>query len=214
MKATRWRPRLALWWRWLLAGALGGAIGGISAVILPLGEVVTSGTVGQAQWRLLRRYLPKARLWVRATTIGGSVGLTLAVLVAAGIVMVGSGTRLGRQGTIGLWIAASIVGGMVVGVAQWLVLRHHVRRAGWWLAAASVGAATWPAAMAAGWLVGSSASRLLAGLAGSDGIAGSLVALVQWMLGGAVAMALSWAGYGAVTGIVLVWLLQDPQPEL
>jgi len=76
------------------------------------------------------------------------------------------------------------LGGAVVGILQWLVLRRQVSRAGWWVLASTVG------------------------LGLSMAVAGAFLdmELVGLLVGGAV--------LGAVTGGALVWLLRQPVPEV
>jgi hypothetical protein len=78
-----------------------------------------------------------------------------------------------------------IMTGLVVGVAQWLVLRRYISHSGWWVLASAIGGAV-------------------------HGAVGSAVCAVACQVGGAaLSSGAGWAGNGAVTGIMLVWLLPN-----
>ena len=78
------------------------------------------------------------------------------------------------------WVVEAGLYGAVLGVLQWLVLRGQVALSGLWVLASTVG-----------WIVG-------------DPVCSSLMdfGALSWVGFGAV--------YGAITGIVLVWLLRQP----
>jgi len=80
------------------------------------------------------------------------------------------------------------LGGAVTGLLQWLVLRGQVSRAGWWVLASTVG-----------W-----------------GLVGAVLGAFPWGVGDTdalVALVVTGAVLGAVTGGALVWLLRQPVPE-
>jgi hypothetical protein len=83
------------------------------------------------------------------------------------------------------------VGGASVGIAQWLVLRRQVAQAGWWVLSGTV----------VGGIVGGAVDLVLGGTRGWD----LFVVIMLLPVGGIVAL----AGYGAITGGVLVWLLRQ-----
>ena len=179
-------------------------------------------------------------LWVLASTVGMFVGFTMGFLTAAltydvlgdrlafsffGIVL---GIAVGvlqwlvlrrRVSRAGWWVLASAaggygiilagfeglseslsfgallsytgvvaLGGAVTGTLQWLVLRGQVSRAGWWVLASTVG-----------W-----------------GLVGAVLGAFPWGVGDTdalVALVVTGAVLGAVTGGALVWLLRQPVPE-
>ena len=108
----------------------------------------------------------------------------------------------GRLVRAGWWIVAStvgwavggaafgLVGGVVTGVLQWLVLRRRLARAGWWIAASTVGWAIGPVIVLFGGVIGGMDAALIV-----------LLVAVLWGIGGLVG--------GAITGVVLVWLLRQ-----
>jgi len=104
-------------WRILsIAGALVG---------LPIGAVV-----GYSQRRVLPPQLEWAAGWTWATALGYALGGSLAVTMFG---------WLADQGGGGIDpIAAAMLGpfsSVGIGVGQWLLLRHHVQRAGLWIVA-------------------------------------------------------------------------------
>ncbi|MDE2994821.1 MAG: hypothetical protein OXU67_13170 [Chloroflexota bacterium] len=162
-------------------------------------------------------------LWVLASVVGGGVGGVVlgpvfsvvepAFGLLVGGVAVGAigGAALGvlqwlvlrgRLVRAGWWIVAStvgwavggaafgLVGGAVTGVLQWLVLRRRLARAGWWIAASTVGWAIGPVIVLFGGVIGELDAALIV-----------LLVAVLWGIGGLVG--------GAITGVVLVWLLRQ-----
>jgi hypothetical protein len=89
-----------------------------------------------------------------------------------------TGPRLALSNTVALGAAGAVVG-VILGSAQWLVLRRHVRSAGRWIVASCLG-----------WMAGLSLS---AGMIDVLGIPLSLLAI------GVVS--------GAATGVLLAYLL-------
>lgn len=163
----------------------------LGAMVGPLGM----GVVGLMQWCVLRRYLPDMRGlgWTLATVLGQLVGMILAIIVA---VMLGPRIYLAFASsaeTIGGPIAQSAnsfvngaVVGMIIGFAQWLLLRRYLQAASWWVSTTAV-------AMA----LSSVVSVLWLPSIGSGG-------LVAWPL----TMSVTGVIVGAVTGITLVGLLR------
>lgn len=86
-----------------------------------------------------------------------------------------------------------LVAGAWFGILQWLVLRRHAASAWWWLLASPVG---W----AAGYLAGRAA----------DGVVSSLP--LSETLGLALLFGVFGTVYGAITGVVIAWLMQHPIP--
>lgn len=127
---------------------------------------------------------------------------------------------------VGAGLGSEIGIGAMIGVLQWLILRPHIRRAGWWAPATAIG---W----SAGWLLVIAMlppeQSFLAGI-----VVGTCVGVLQWLvlqrglhragwwvivsaLGWAASMT-SFAGVllvgaaaGAVTGIALELLLRYPR---
>jgi hypothetical protein len=87
------------------------------------------------------------------------------------------------------------VSGASVGIAQWLVLRRQVAQAGLWVLASTVGGA-----------VGGAVALVVSGQIQTMKTLGDIYIIPT----GCGAMALALAGYGVITGGVLVYLLRQP----
>jgi hypothetical protein len=121
-------PRSQIDWgfffQWLLATTVGWAIGwGL------VGDISIGVVIGIGQWLVLRRFMFEPGWWVWASSIGWGVGW--AVIVVVEIIPADAG--IAGSGVIGL------IFGLLLGTAQWLVLRQHVYGAGWWVLASTVG---------------------------------------------------------------------------
>ena len=93
---------------------------------------------------------------------------------------------------------AALAGGVVAGVIQWIPLRQLVQRASRWILVSTIGVAiAGPLTI----LVGSIANNIMV-------IVGAAVAAP------AVSAAIYTAGITSVTGMALIWLLQEPRPTL
>ena len=146
------------------------------------------------------------------------------------------------------WILATTIGwgmgwafipdlgiGLVIGLAQWLVLRSHVAQAGWWIWASTVG-----------WVVGSFVIIAAEVIPPGAGIAGSFVAgivlgvmmgvaqaftlhrwvhsAILWILASGIGWGIGFSGLlggsvvgavaGAITGLALDWLLRNPRSTI
>ena len=86
--------------------------------------------MGFLQYGLLRRYLPRMGWWVIAT-IGGWLMGGLLILIPSWLNWISPAPK----NTYALF---GIIG-LSIGVAQWLLLRLRLARAGWWIAANVVG---------------------------------------------------------------------------
>jgi hypothetical protein len=128
-----------LWLKWVLAGTLGWVAG----VLLP-GDIpfAIGVTLGIAQWIVLRPLFAQAGWWILASALGWAVGHVLVTIALPAQNLFLEGALLGAT----------------LGIAQWLVLRRWVYRAGWWIVISVVG---W----AAGPIVGPSLVGAVAGAA-------------------------------------------------
>ncbi len=186
----------ALWAWWAAATAAGWGLAGalIGATISEVGspwQYVFVPLSAAGQWLVLRRRFARASLWLVATAAGAAVaGLAYAVLLALPAAIAGpptSGLRLGLS---------TLVDGVALGVAQWLVLRRAVRGAGWWI----------PATMAPLWLFG--LLDLSRGLEPAT-IPAGLTTAERVQLNG-INAAIIGLFMGAVTGGVLMQLVRQP----
>jgi hypothetical protein len=169
------------------AAGLSQALTVLALVLAGTGE---GAVLGWAQSRALRHDLPglRPRDWVAATAAGAAVAWLLGMLPSS------------FYGTLSGWppaalAAAGLVAGTAllttIGGAQWLVLRHHVERAGVWVPA---NALAWVAGLA----VVSAAMAMAPGRPVLVALAGIL---------GGLGMGLTVA---LVTGGFLVRLLERP----
>ena len=108
------------WFQWILTTTLGWLVGW--AV---LGEVGIGAAIGLAQWLVLRREVSNAGWWILASTVAWLVGWEI---VVAGLV-VPPGVDI-----ISSLITGAVVG-LLMGVAQWLVLRQWTQYASLWILA-------------------------------------------------------------------------------
>jgi len=159
---------------WIAANAIGEVLGlGLAALIAigvaqsqalpPAAEILVvtaaflaigayeGAIVGVAQWLVLRRRLPslRAKSWIAATVMGAVVAWMLGRIPSALADWESVSGGVGQPAPsllmiVGLSAAAGAALGVILGAAQWFVLREHVRRARMWIAA---NALAWAAAM-------------------------------------------------------------------
>ncbi len=191
---------MSLWGQWTLAHAIGGGIvgaleGGQFQFFATL--VLTGCILGIAQWLVLRREIRQASGWILASTLGWWLGVNL---------------RIGSSGVLdpivnwlfstgALWetfwlnLVKQPVTAIALGGAQWLVLRRQFPRAGWWIVGSAVGGAVNGAFSA---VLCAAACQPVSRFGGA-------------VLSTAMTYGVGWAGAGAVTGLVLMWLRQNRQ---
>lgn len=133
--------------------------GEITAPMMVLAAVLCGAacgsTIGLAQWLVLRRELKRTGMWVAATIAGyGSIGILPLIggLWQPGwpdwaFTLIVNGklhwlARVDPAWPDSLWLPGAITPslfGLVLGAAQWPVLRGRVRHAGWWIALSAAG---------------------------------------------------------------------------
>ena len=146
------RKSWTLWEWWVAATAIAELVGLVIVLIasttinrLGTAEIVAvlyfvgllQGMVlGLAQWLVLRRYIKHIGKWIAITAIAAAIawliGIKAIAIISFSLVLDHAGTVEGR--TLALAKGAFLVGawvGGVLGLAQWLVLKEHIRRA--WL---------------------------------------------------------------------------------
>jgi len=99
----------------------------LSVALTAISSGVMGALFGLAQWLVLRRFLPAMRAWVLATAIGYVLVFGLVPLIRFDAI-----PQLGGA-------FAFLMFGVVLGVAQWIVLRGRVAQAGWWIAISIAG---------------------------------------------------------------------------
>ncbi|WP_020524786.1 hypothetical protein [Catelliglobosispora koreensis] len=139
---------LRSWIAWVTAGEAAGfavpaVVGALSAgadTVLAVPGLLLAGAVegailGTAQVHVLRKAIPalSSEWWIAATSAAAIVSYTLGILPSTL-----------ASSVSGLWLAAIAVACgllllLTMGTAQWIVLRHHVARAGRWIAITAVG---------------------------------------------------------------------------
>ena len=90
-------------------------------IIIPMIALLT----GLVQYGMLRPYLPRMSGWVLLTAAGWLMGLLLIAI----------SYRLKWIDPTKYFGAIFFLMGLSIGVAQWLLLRRRLSRAGWWIAA-------------------------------------------------------------------------------
>lgn len=220
MQETRASWDWKLWFQWILANAvsetvgLGGTllIGGLllvnaqQAMVVPAAALtVLAGTfiegiiVGTAQWLVLRRPLEgiRWRVWVLATALGAFVAWTLGMIPST-FMFTGAdtaGAAPQQFSDLMVYALAAVMGfvlGSILGVPQWLVLRRHLPKAGWWVPANALA-----------WMVGMVVVFVGINFIQSEGSTISMALMLLLFLFAAG------AAVGAVHGLVLIWLLRS-----
>ena len=160
---------------WLIGFALCEALQSFVSTVLVDGLVIGSA-VGIAQWLVLRRWISPVGWWVALSIIGFGVGKALAE------------AALPATTTLPGYALTGAIIGVVVGLAQWVVLRRSLASAGWWVPATSLA-----------WVVGWSAI-------GIAEHASDWPTITVYVVGGIGA-----AASGLVTAMTLIWLLRIPR---
>jgi hypothetical protein len=152
--------------------------------------------VGSAQWWVLQGVFPEIgrKAWVAATLVGALVAWTFGSIPATLMNMNAEPTvtTLAEPETALILLMAGLMGallGIVLALAQWIVLRRHVRNAWWWLPANS-----------AAWLLGMPVIFAAVDMAQNASSPGQALLIFVG------ALALTGAIVGAVHGIILVKL--------
>ncbi len=144
------RPiKWSTWLLWTIVSILGFVIGiGLSLLSSEvLGETLSffafGVVVGFAQWLVLRKVIQGSGWWILATALGAPLGLAISNIVHLSLVGVSVYVVAGGLGMAAL--------GLVIGIAQWWVLRRHLSKAGWWIFAST---ASWSVGGGAAWAIG------------------------------------------------------------
>jgi len=191
--------------RWVLLTLVGWVIG------FPLGfilgelaldnagiEICVGAMVGLMQWFALRRIVNKSGFWVLASIAGFIVSSSIH---AAACYYWKTSDDLGHLPGILMWTLSFILGGALTGLLQQRILRHQVRRSGWWVPAS-----------AAGWglsLIGLAIAYFVLPT-GRKGPAPFVLLLIRNLIVPTMGTVL----LGIVTGGVLIWLLRQPKQQM
>lgn len=185
---------------WVASVTGGGFTGGSSPLLLILivFRLVSGALGGAAQWLVLKQWLPSIRPWVLATSLGNAIALAMINgLWAATLMPPASGFIGGMMPPMSVLPQFLFDGiyGILLGVAQWLVLRTKVPQAGWWVLVSSVGMIATS--------IGMDVLQRLIGPMGID------VSQSAWNPFFWVIAAVSTVLYAAITGGFLVWSLRQ-----
>jgi len=174
--------------------------------------------LGFGQWLVLRREIRKVGGWTLATMLGFGLGNAVGSAVLWHVWRLSPPTRLPiGDFTMGLWcwVSGGATCGLILGSAQWLVLRQVARTPGWWI---PINVVSWVIGAVSGRYVGGMILRLL--YYGHS--AGWTILKAPWyrapLLSSAnVVLAMNWSGHlvmgilvGAMTSLALAWMLKRP----
>jgi hypothetical protein len=171
--------------------------------------VILAGTfeglvVGIAQWFVLRQTIKNlsGQLWIKATVLSAFIAWTLGMLPSTIISLTQTATTEIQAPPsdlviYGLSALMGLVFGLILGAAQFLVLRRHLQRAGWWVLANSVA-----------WAVGMPIIFVGAGSVPEGGFTWISVLI------GVSTCIVAGAAVGAIHGLFLTWLLSLPRTSV
>lgn len=179
-----------LWLQWLLGNAVGLGVGSLIAYIGITFSALTTGgpavrftgvlaiaatgaLVSSIQWYVMQRHGNWAGEWSKWTLLSAA-GWSIGGISGSYLLL---GLTSGRL---------SIIAGVFCGIAQWLILRRRVNRAGWWILASAVG-----------WLAGTLIELLFLG--NPDWFSPIGLVVNGFIVGGVS---------GSISGVCLVWLLR------
>jgi hypothetical protein len=86
--------------------------------------VSIAGIKSLCEWLVFQRWKIKWNGWFLATIIGWTLGVTIAI----GLEVFESNSAMNH-----------LLGGMLVGISQWIILRHYLPKASWWIIANVIG---------------------------------------------------------------------------
>ena len=199
---------MRLWLAWVAAVTMGWAVDwavgwvvvevvsrvspdAIWAAFLFHGPHVVGIGVALLQALVLRRRLAQAAWWILATGVAAVFGELIRISVTGAVYDAMVEIDAAFLTSIALSILA---GGLLVGAAQWLILRRLVERAGWWIPASGLG-------LIAGWLLGAFVGSIVAEYVLDSPNDLKAFELVAELVGAII--------YAAITGYALVRLLQS-----
>lgn len=197
---------LRFWLAWVAAVTIGWAVGwvvgevvspasavAVGAAILFQGAHVVGIGAAALQALVLRRRLEQPAWWILATGVAAVISRVVQSFV--------TGSVYDLSGEIDAAVITSIAAsvfssGLLVGAAQWLILRRLVERAGWWIPVSGFG-------LILAWFLGSIVGSIMVqnildspnDLKTFDLIAGLISAII----------------YAAITGYALARLFRSPR---
>lgn len=153
---------------------------------------VEGAVLGWAQFLVLRRWLPglSPAQWIAGTSVAAAAAWFIGMSVGT-FGFLWQQWAVPVQAIVGAMAALVLLGS--IGFAQWLELRGHLARSGWWIAGSG-----------AAWLVGLGVFLAVSTPLWRPGQPAALIVLIGILA--AVAMAL---GMAVVTGLVMLRLLRS-----
>lgn len=180
---------------------------GVTFGILLIAHVVGSVGWGWAQWRVLSPLVPGVKGWIAATTVGSAMGMVFSNILGQALISTFQAdqdellgflqiftTGMVLQSSFFLMLSA-VINGLLLGVAQWGVLRK-------WLP----GSAGWVGVSVAGAIAGTLCLVMIRQVLGPLNLYFQPFFPLGWLL-----MALSGAIYGGISGFYLLHLLRSRQ---
>jgi hypothetical protein len=181
--------------------------------------VVVGMVLGLGQWLVLRHKIRGAGGWILVTMLGFGLGNAIGSIVLSYVWSLSPRTMLPTWDfTMALWCWASsgATCGLILGSAQWLVLRQVVRAPGWWI---PINVVSWAIGTVSGWYTGGIIMHSF--YYGHS--AGWTIFRDTWYRSPVVSFAnvvldiIDWPGHlvvgilvGAMTGLALAWMLKRP----
>jgi hypothetical protein len=151
---------LHLWLSWTLATTIGELVGfavptiaGLAAAALKISDIMiipimAVAGMGEgacfsfAQWLVLRKYIKNIeKQWILYTAIAAGLAWIIGMLPSS----LGDPTKIPITILVPTVLFLAIFFLLSIGTAQWLVLRKHVQKAGWWIMANAI---AWPLGVA------------------------------------------------------------------
>ncbi len=185
---------LKLYLAWIFATGVAGAfIGYMAAPTDFFWELIASGfVVGIAQWFVLRSYIKPASWWIPVSGFGWILGIYLMIFTGENLNPVIEFLESTGMFWEVFWlnVIREPINFAVFGFGQWLLLRRHFHYAFWWIIAITL-------------------SGIFRGAVGSY-----LCSFTCKIGGGSISNGAGWAASGAITGIVLLWLVNNHRQNL
>ena len=237
IEARNRRPGGPFVWKWVLANMVGlpallgayrlgflmmlgiaimadgGSVGYVpyifAIIILFVGGLAMGGWLGFMQWLILRKEVLQARKWIFATSIGVAIGAILSWLlygiIFATLIVRPDGTYFSFAYE---YIAFGLSLGIAIGTSQWVLLRHWVEKAEWWIVTLPI-CFTLAMLIANFYLVSGMLVRPIHWLTQRLATFAPDIENVQVLFPFAIFSALvGLIGVGLVTGMLLDWLLR------
>ncbi|AFY37699.1 hypothetical protein Lepto7376_1347 [[Leptolyngbya] sp. PCC 7376] len=127
---------------WIHSGLSVEGLGGGILFSLTVLRLVSAALGGLAQWWALRPWLSSFRGWVFATSLGSAITLlfvnSLWSLNLRPVTEGFMGMMMPLVSTLPSYVFLGMMG-LILGAAQWIVLRQKIAGAGWWILLSGIG---------------------------------------------------------------------------